>query len=156
LTLNRLKDKPDSSSSPAHPKKNRFALNSSPSVKESFMAEAPPKPAKINPENFSAVSKGNPRNARHLADLLKLDLPASLPHKDGKVDMSQYAKYKTGGLRQKIHEAIRNKKCIRCWSADHLRSSCPEPPKSWEEDFKVFTWKVSSYWLTSLKSQFLQ
>jgi hypothetical protein len=51
------------------------------------------------------------------------------------VDMAQYAKYKEGGLRQKIHKAIRAKQCIRCWSADHLRSSCPEPPKKWEDDY---------------------
>ena len=73
-----------------------------------------------------------PPRSDHLA---KLDLPSNLPQKDGKVDMGQYAKYKPGGLRQKIHEAIRAKQCIRCWSSDHLRSSCPEPPKSWEDDF---------------------
>jgi hypothetical protein len=49
--------------------------------------------------------------------------------------MAQYAKYKEGGLRQKIHKAIRAEQCIRCWSADHLRSSCPEPPKKWEDDY---------------------
>jgi hypothetical protein len=49
--------------------------------------------------------------------------------------MDQYSKYKEGGLRQKIHQAIRSKQCIRCWSSEHLRSSCPEPPKKWEEDF---------------------
>jgi hypothetical protein len=38
-------------------------------------------------------------------------------------------------LRQKIQQAIRAKHCIRCWSPEHLRSSCPEPPKKWEEDF---------------------
>ena len=136
LSLSRLKEKPVSSSSPAHPaKKNRFNQRGSSSVKESFSAETPPKPTSSNIESFAAVSKGNHRNTRPASDLSKLDSPANLPQKDGKVDMSQYAKYKTGGLRQKIHEAIRSKKCIRCWSADHLRSSCPEPPKSWEEDF---------------------
>ena len=49
--------------------------------------------------------------------------------------MAQYAKYKEGGLRQKVHQAIRDKHCIRCWSSQHLRSSCPEPAKKWEEDF---------------------
>ena len=136
LSLNRLKEKPVSSSSPAHPaKKNRFPPRGSSSVKESFSAEAPPKSANSSIESFAAVSKGNSRNTRPASDLSKLDSPANLPQKDGKVDMSQYAKYKTGGLRQKIHEAIRSKKCIRCWSADHLRSSCQEPPRSWEEDF---------------------
>ena len=114
------------------------AKNSS-SVKESYSAEAPPKSPKSNAVGFSSMSKGNPRNARLASDFSKLDLPASLPQKDGKVDMSQYAKYKTGGLRQKIHEAIRGKKCIRCWSAEHLRSSCPEPPKSWVREFDVAT-----------------
>jgi hypothetical protein len=51
------------------------------------------------------------------------------------VDMAQYAKYREGGLRQKIHKAIRAKQCIRCWSADHLCSSCTEPPKKWEDDY---------------------
>jgi hypothetical protein len=49
--------------------------------------------------------------------------------------MAQYAKYKEGGLRQKVHQAIRDKHCIWCWSSQHLRSSCPEPAKKWEEDF---------------------
>jgi hypothetical protein len=60
LTLNRLKEKPVSSSSPAHPKKNRFSPNSSSPVKESFSAEAPPQLAKSKAESFAAVSKGNP------------------------------------------------------------------------------------------------
>ena len=104
-------------------------------MRESFSAETPPKPANSSIESVAAASKGNYRNTRPASDLSKLDSPANLSQKDGKVDMSQYSKYKTGGLRQKIHEAIRNKKCIRCWSTDHLRSSCKEPPKSWEEDF---------------------
>jgi hypothetical protein len=50
--------------------------------------------------------------------------------------MEQYSKYKEGGLRQKILQAICAKHCIRCWSSEHLRSACSEPPKKWEEDFK--------------------
>ncbi len=60
---------------------------------------------------------------------------SNLPHKDGKLDMEQYGKYKDGGLRQKLHDAIRARKCIRCMVVGHLRSTCPESPKSWEADF---------------------
>jgi hypothetical protein len=49
--------------------------------------------------------------------------------------MEAYSKYKEGGLRRKIHDAIRAKKCIRCFAEGHLRSSCPEGPRSWEDDF---------------------
>jgi hypothetical protein len=58
--------------------------------------------------------------------------------------MDAYSKYKEGGLRRKIHDAIRAKKCIRCFAEGHLRSSCKEPPRSWEGDFnkgKEFFWK---------------
>ncbi len=40
-----------------------------------------------------------------------------------------------GGLRQKLHDAIRARKCIRCMNTGHLRSACTEAPKSWEADF---------------------
>ncbi len=43
-------------------------------------------------------------------DSSKLYAIASLPHKDGKIDMEQYSKYKNGGLRQKLHDAIRARK----------------------------------------------
>jgi hypothetical protein len=70
------------------------------------------------------------------ADFLsKLESVAALPQKDGRVDMDAYSKYKEGGLRRKIHDAIRAKKCIRCFGDGHLRSSCPEGPRSWEDDF---------------------
>jgi hypothetical protein len=49
--------------------------------------------------------------------------------------MEQYSKYKDGGLRQKLHDAIRARNGIRCMATGHLRSNCSEPPKSWEEDF---------------------
>jgi hypothetical protein len=58
--------------------------------------------------------------------------------------MDAYAKYKEGGLRRKIHDAIRAKRCIRCFAEGHLRSSCQEPPRSWEGDFnkgKESFWK---------------
>jgi hypothetical protein len=51
--------------------------------------------------------------------------------------MEQYAKYKDGGLGQKLHDAIRARKCIRCMATGHLRSACPESPKSWEGDFNA-------------------
>jgi hypothetical protein len=76
--------------------------------------------------------------------LAKLETVAALPHKEGRLDMDAYSKYKEGGLRRKIHDAIREKKCIRCFAEGHLRSSCKEPPRSWEGDFnrgKESFWK---------------
>ena len=71
--------------------------------------------------------------------------------------MDQYSKYKQGGLRQKLHDAIRARKCIRCMAVGHLRSACSEPPKSWESDFnagKAAFWgpktkQVRPQWLPS-------
>ena len=114
-----------SSSQPSGPRKPRFAPRLPTGAKESFAAETPAKAGKSSPR----PPRPPPGN------LAQLDQPSQLPHKDGKVDMTQYAKYKEGGLRQKIHKAIRAKQCIRCWSSDHLRSSCTEPPKKWEEDY---------------------
>ena len=122
LNLNRHKD--GSSSQEASPRKPRYPTKAPAAPKESFSAEIAPR-----------QGKGQPRPPRLAGDSAKLDQPSSLPQKDGKVDMGQYAKYKEGGLRQKIHQAIRDKHCIRCWSPQHLRSSCPEPAKRWEEDF---------------------
>ena len=121
LGLARAKD--GSSSAAPNPRKPRFPSKAPLAAKESFAGEVPPR---------SGKAQGQPRN---FAESSKLDSPSSLPHKDGKIDMAQYSKYKEGGLRQKVHQAIRDKHCIRCWSAQHLRSSCPEPAKKWEEDF---------------------
>jgi hypothetical protein len=71
--------------------------------------------------------------------------------------MEQYSKYKDGGLRQKLHDAIRARKCIRRMAAGHLCSACPEPPKLWEADFnagKAAFWgpkpkQVRPQWLPS-------
>jgi hypothetical protein len=69
--------------------------------------------------------------------------------------MDAYGKYKEGGLRRKIHDAIRAKKCIRCFQEGHLRSSCQIAPRSWEEDFnkgKDSFWKPKQsrpQWLVS-------
>jgi hypothetical protein len=107
------------------PRKHRFSPRLPTGTKESFASEFPPK-----------AGKGSPRPPRPpTGNLSQLDQPSQWPQKDGKVDMTQYAKYKGGGLRQKIHKAIRAKQCIRCWSTDHLRSSCPDPPKKWEDDY---------------------
>jgi hypothetical protein len=121
LGLSKAKD--GSSSVAPNLQKPRFPPKASPAAKESFAGEVPPRQGR---------TQGQPRNSGESA---KLDSPSSLPQKDGKVDMAQYAKYKEGGLRQKVHQAIRDKHCIRCWSSQHLRSSCPEPAKKWEEDF---------------------
>jgi hypothetical protein len=59
--------------------------------------------------------------------LAKLESISALPQRDGRMDMDAYSKYKVEGLRRKIHDAIRAKKCIRCFKEGHLRSSsCPE------------------------------
>jgi hypothetical protein len=64
--------------------------------------------------------------------------------------MDQYAKYKDGGLRQKLHDAIRARKCIRCMASGHLRSACPESPKSWEADFNINSGKAA-FWEPKVK-----
>ena len=123
LKLNRGLTSEGSSSSSQNPRPaNRSRY---PSRKEGYASEIRP-----------AKGKGKGRNAppnqnRSPPDQSKLDQISNLPHKDGKLDMEQYSKYKEGGLRQKLHEAIRARKCIRCMAAGHLRSACPEPPKSW-------------------------
>jgi hypothetical protein len=115
LTLHRAA-KPSSSTNSTGPRNNRFPPKSPPAGKESFSSEISPQPSRAGEESYSAEFKAKgwkpPPKSDHLA---KLDLPHNLPQKDGKVDMGQYAKYKAGGLRQKIHEAIRAKKCIRCF-----------------------------------------
>ncbi len=123
LALNRAKDTSGSSSSTA--RSPRFAPRLPHGTKESHATSLPPRTGK---------GQGRPAT-RPSTDTSKLDQPSSLPQKDGRVDTDQYSKYKEGGLRQKIHQAIRAKYCIRCWSPDHLRSSCSDPPKKWEEDF---------------------
>jgi hypothetical protein len=123
LALYKSNDTSGSSSSTARPP--RFAPRIPPGTKESHATALPP-----------CAGKGQGRPAAGLStDSSKLDQPSSLPQKDGRVDMDQYSKYKEEGLHQRIHQAIRAKHCIRCWSPDHLRSSCSEPPKKWEEDF---------------------
>ena len=123
------KPKEASSSQLSSPRKPRFAPRLPTGAKESFATEVPHK-----------GGRNSPRPPRPpTGDLSKLDQLSQLLHKDGRRKgghdgMTQYAKYKEGGLRQKIHKAIRAKQCIRCWSADHLRSSCPDPPKKWEDD----------------------
>jgi hypothetical protein len=106
--------------------------------KEQYAAALPPK----------AKGKGGGTNGGNRLpqgeQLSKLETIAALPHKEGRLDMDAYSKYKEGGLRRKIHDAIRAKKCIRCFAEGHLRSSCKEPPRSWEGDFnkgKESFWK---------------
>jgi hypothetical protein len=123
LGLNRAKE--GSSSAPRKPK---FVPRTNSAPKESYATDLAPKQGKGKPRN-------HPSGNRNHQDSTKLDQISSLPHKDGKLDMDQYSKYKDGGLRQKLHDAIRARKCIRCMAVGHLRSSCPEPPKSWEADF---------------------
>ena len=126
LSLNRSKE---GSSSTA--RKPKFVPRNASAPKESFPSEITHAKGKGR-----GKSSGNaPRNNRTPPDPSKLDVISSLPHNDGKVDMEQYSKYKDGGLRQKLHDAIRARKCIRCMNTGHLRSACTEAPKSWEADF---------------------
>ena len=95
LGLNRAKE--GSSSAPRKPKFVPRTTN--PAPKESYAAELAPKQGKGKPRN-------HPSGNRNHHDSTKLDQISSLPHKDGKLDMEQYSKYKDGGLRQKLHDAI--------------------------------------------------
>ncbi len=106
--------------------------------KEQYAASLPPK----------AKGRGGGTNGGNRLplgeQLSKLETIAALPHKEGRLDMDAYSKYKEGGLRRKIHDAIRAKKCIRSFAEGHLRSSCKEPPRSWEGEFnkgKESFWK---------------
>ena len=135
--LSLVKPKEASGSLSLNSRKPRYAPRLPTGTKESFATELPPKGGK----NSARPPRPPP------GDLSRLDQLSQLPQKDGKVDMAQYAKYKEGGLRQKIHKAIRAKQCIRCWSVDHLRSSCPEPPKKWEDDYNK---GKDSFWTPKL------
>ncbi len=93
-----------------------------------------------------------------LLEILSRSLRMSRPspiRMDASTWNEAYSKYKEGGLRRKIHDAIRAKKCIRCFQEGHLRSSCKEPARSWEEDFnkgKDSFWKPKQarpQWLIS-------
>jgi hypothetical protein len=125
LGLNRAKE--GSSSSPRKPK---FVPRTNSAPKERYATELAPKPGK-------GKSRNHPSGNRNHQDSTNLDQISSLSHKDGKLDMDQYLKYKDRGLRQKLHDVIRARKCIRCMAVGHLGSSCPEPPKSWEADLIV-------------------
>jgi hypothetical protein len=118
LGLNRAKE-----SSSESPRKPKFVPRTNLVPKESFPMEVAPRPA-IG--KGRAQPSGNPTNL----DSTKLDQIISLPHKDGKLDKDQYVKYKDGGQRQKLHDAVRARKCIRCMAVGHLRFTCPEAPKS--------------------------
>ncbi len=98
--LGLAKPKDGSSSVTQNLRKPRFPPKTSPVAKESFAGEVHPRQGKI---------QGQQRNA---GEMSKLDNPSSLPQKDGKVDMTQYAKYKEGDLRQKVHQAIRDKQTL--------------------------------------------
>ncbi len=126
LSLNRPKE--GSSSNARRPK---FAPRTTTAPKESFPSEI----THVKGKGKGKSGGTTPRNNRAPPDSSKLDAIASLPHKDGKIDMEQYSKYKDEGLRQKLHDAIRARKCIRCMNTGHLRSACTEAPKSWEADF---------------------
>jgi hypothetical protein len=140
LSLNHPKEGSSTNSSTRKPK---FVPRTTAVPKESFPAEITPAKGKGRGRNQNA-----PRNNRTPPDASKLDQVASLPHKDGKIDMKQYSKYKDGGLRQKIHDTIRACKCICCLQAGHLRSACAEPPKSWEVDFNQ---GKAAFWGPKLK-----
>jgi hypothetical protein len=101
-----------------------------PPRKEHYASNLPPKPR----GKFAPPRREN-RPPASQDSLAKLEAVTALPHKDGRIDMDAYGKYKEGGLRRKIHDAIRAKKCIRCFQEGHLRSSCQIPPRSWKEDF---------------------
>ncbi len=93
--LGLVKAKDSSSFVAPNLRKPRFLPKASPAAKESFAGEVPPR-------------QGRPQGqSRNSGETAKLDSPSSLPQKDGKVDMAQYAKYKEGGLRQKVHTQIR-------------------------------------------------
>jgi hypothetical protein len=110
-----------------------------PPRKEQYSSTFPPRAKGGGPKGKGGGYRLPPGDS-----LSKLESISALPHKEGRLDMDAYSKYKEGGLRRKIHDAIRAKKCIRCFEEGHLRSACKEPPRSWEGDFnkgKESFWK---------------
>ncbi len=92
LSLNRPKE-----GSSHNARKPKFLPRTTAAPKESFPSEIAPSKGK-----GKGKSSGNaPRNNRTPPDPSQLDAISNLPHKDGKIDMEQYSKYKDGGLRQK-------------------------------------------------------
>ncbi len=103
LGLTRPKD--NASSSTRRPKfvprtstGSKFVPRTSTGPKESY-------PTELTPRSGKGKGKQHSTGARASQDASKLDQISSLPHKDGKIDMDQYAKYKDGGSRQKLHNA---------------------------------------------------
>jgi hypothetical protein len=43
--------------------------------------------------------------------------------------------FKAGTLRKKLLDRVKAKQCVRCGSAAHLRSACPDPRGPFEDDF---------------------
>jgi hypothetical protein len=110
-----------SSSAPStRPNQNRSRY---PPRKEGYASELRPAKGKGKRRSFP------PNQHRTPPDQSKLDQIANfLPHKDGKVDMEQYGKYKEGGLRQKLHEAIRALSAFAAWQPGIFVQLAPSLP----------------------------
>ena len=99
--------------------------------------------------NFD-LSDGKPDEAKKLvgAALKALDLPASLPQKDGKPDTARIAKFHEKSLRRRVFNAVLNGNCARC-NGKHVRSKCTADRHQWEEDYD----KGPSFWAIPLQAR---
>ena len=141
LQISRLLVKDESSSTEQRGRKSRKS-----DEKASHSSE-------LTDNRKSKSSSTNRRSGKSLTGeaLKKLDLPASLPQRDGNPDQERYNKWKEGSLRRRLWDLVKAKKCVRC-SGDHLRSACTEEPKSWEPDFN----EGPSFWDPPLRKAFCQ
>jgi hypothetical protein len=126
----------------------------------SMVSSQPPKDkekkGEVKKHKFSQANQKARIQPKLTPEKIKLlDLPGSLPKKDGSPDEGVTANWKEGSLRSCTWKAVKEGKCIRC-HGDHLRSACTLPPKEWgaqwEEDFN----KGSSFWNPSKRTKRFQ
>ena len=111
----------------------------------SMVSGQTPKDDGKKPDQKPKVSQANQKagNKPKLSSekIKLLDLPTSLPQKNGGINEEVTTKWKPDSLRSRIWKAVKDGKCVRC-NGDHLRSACTAEPKAWEEDFN----KGPSFW----------
>jgi hypothetical protein len=109
---------------------HRLSMVSVPTPKDD--GKKPDQKPKVSQANQKAGNQ--PKLSPEKIKLPVLDLPTSLPKKNGSPDEGITTKWKEGSLRSRTWKAVKEGKCIRC-HGDHLRSACTLPPGEWEEDF---------------------
>jgi hypothetical protein len=106
------------------------------------------KSGKSNESSSNKNPKGKKSSSTHsssssTATRKDPDLASSLPHVNGALDKGgYYDKWEDGSLRKRLWDRVVASLCVRCGSADHLRTKCTHPALPWEQDFeKKDFWK---------------